>query len=183
MVKTRKIEHHHWISLIKLVLVRNFSFNWQFSFFWPYLPKKCFSGLKQKNWTSYIFYIILQIQISLLRNFSSNWQFLFFESNLAKKYFQSKTEKSEHHHGILHFRISLNYRISTKKLITLSSWTKFTQKRYFLLKIEQAVQRLQAFAFCVVNVNSTVVFKHFEDLKDFIIFSFSFILMISKIHD
>ena len=37
------------------------------------------------------------------------------------------------------------------------------------MKTEQAVQGLQAFAFCVVNVNSTVVFKHFEDLKDFII--------------
>ena len=31
---------------------------------------------------------------------------------------------------------------------------------------EQAVQGLQAFAFCVINVTSTVVFKHFEDLKD-----------------
>ena len=37
------------------------------------------------------------------------------------------------------------------------------------MKIEEAVQGLQAFAFCVVNVNSTVVFKHFEDLKDLII--------------
>ena len=34
---------------------------------------------------------------------------------------------------------------------------------------EQAVQGLQAFAFYVVNVNSSVVFKHFEDLKDLII--------------
>ena len=51
------------------------------------------------------------------------------------------------------------------KLIILSFWTKFTQKRYFQLKTEQAVQGLQAFAFYVVNVNSAVVFKHFEDLK------------------
>ena len=40
------------------------------------------------------------------------------------------------------------------------------QKRYFQSETEQAVQGLQAFAFYVVNVNSTVVFKHFEDLKD-----------------
>ena len=62
--------------------------------------------------------------------------------------------------------------LSTKfqlKLIILSSWTKFTQKWYFQLKTEQAVQGLQAVAFCVVNVNSTAVFKHFEDLKDLII--------------
>ena len=51
----------------------------------------------------------------------------------------------------------------------MSFWTKFTQKRYFQLKTEQAVQGLQAFAFCVVNVNSTVVFKLFEDIKDLII--------------
>ena len=51
----------------------------------------------------------------------------------------------------------------------MSFWTKFTRKRYFQLKTEQAVQGLQTFAFCIVNVNSAVVFKHFEDLKDLII--------------
>ena len=53
----------------------------------------------------------------------------------------------------------------------MSFWTKFTQKRYFQLKTEQAVQGLQAFAFCVVavNVDSNVVFKNFKDLKDPII--------------
>ena len=40
---------------------------------------------------------------------------------------------------------------------------------YFQSKTEQAVQGLSAFAFCVVNLNSTVVFKRFEDLKDIII--------------
>ena len=55
------------------------------------------------------------------------------------------------------------------KLIILNFWTKFTQKRYFQSKTEQAVQGLQAFDFYVVNVNSTVVFEHFEDLKDLII--------------
>ena len=60
------------------------------------------------------------------------------------------------------------YKISAK-LIIVSFWTKFTQKRYFQSKREQAVQGLQVFNFCVVNVNSTV-FKHFEDLKDLIFF-------------
>ena len=45
-------------------------------------------------------------------------------------------------------------------------------ERYFQLKTEQAVQLLQAFAFCVVNVKSAVVFKHYEDLKDLIIWTF-----------
>ena len=43
------------------------------------------------------------------------------------------------------------------------------KKGYFQSKTEQAVQRLQALAFCVVNFKSTVVFEHFEDLKIFII--------------
>ena len=49
------------------------------------------------------------------------------------------------------------------------------------MKTEQAVQGLQAFAFCVVNVNSTVVFKHFEDLKNLIILNISKVKMISKV--
>ena len=103
-----------------------------------------------------------------MRNFSSNWQFWFFGPNLPKKVFPVENRKSKHHHGILHIWISLGTKFQLK-LIILSFWTKFTQKRYFQLKTEQAVQGLQAFAFCVVNVNSTVVFKHFEDLKDLII--------------
>ena len=92
--------------IFKLVSVPSFGLNWQFPLFWLDLPKKRFSGLKQKKLTPHIFYIILYIQISLVRNFSSNWQFWFFGSNLPKN------------------------------------------------------------AFYVVNVNSSVVFKQFEDLKD-----------------
>ena len=51
----------------------------------------------------------------------------------------------------------------------MSFWTKFIQKSYYQLKTEQAVQGLQVFVFCLVNVDSTVIFKHFEDLKDLII--------------
>ena len=106
-----------------------------------------------------------------MRNFSSNWQFWFFGPNLPKKVFPVKNRKSEHHHGILHIWISLGTKFQLK-LITLSFWTKFTQKRYFQSKTEQAVQWLQAFAFCVVNIKSAVVFKHYEDLKDLIIWTF-----------
>ena len=34
---------------------------------------------------------------------------------------------------------------------------------------KQTVQGQQVLAFCIVNVNSTVVLKHFEDLEDLII--------------
>ena len=51
----------------------------------------------------------------------------------------------------------------------LSFWTKFTQKRYFQSEAGQAVQGLKAHAFYVVKVYSTIVFNHFEGLKDLII--------------
>ena len=80
---------------------------------------------------------------------------IFWTKSTQKKVFPVEKRKSEHHHGILHIRISLS--------------TKFTQKGYFHWKTEQAVVGLQAFSFCLVNVNSTVVFKHFKDLKNLII--------------
>ena len=48
------------------------------------------------------------------------------------------------------------------------------KKIYKILKVfqvlyEQAVQGLQAFTFCVVNVNVTVAFQNFGDLKNHII--------------
>ena len=90
MVKNRKIEHHHWIPLIQISLGTKFQLKLTILIFWPDLPKKGFSGLKQKKWRPHIFYIILHIQISLLRNFSSNWRFLFFGSNLHKKVYPVK---------------------------------------------------------------------------------------------
>ena len=99
MVKNRKaiIE----FCIFKLVLVPNFSLNWQVWFFWPDLPKKGFSWSKTKRWTPRIFYIILHIQINLVRNLSSNWRFWFFGPNL-KRYFRSKIEKLN---VIIDFRI------------------------------------------------------------------------------
>ena len=154
--------------IIKTRLGTKFQLKLTILIFLTRIAQKGFSGLKQKKWAPHIFYIILHIHISLVQNFSSNWQFWFFGPNLPKKVFPVENRKSEHHHGILHIWISLGTKFQLK-LIILSFWTKFTQKRYFQLKTEQAVQGLQAFAFCVVNVNSTVVFKHFEDLKDLII--------------
>ena len=106
------------------------------------LSKKCFSGLKKKKWRPPIFYIILHIEITLARNFSSNWQFWFFGPNLPKKVFPIKNRKSEHRHGILHFWIILDTKFQLK-LITLSFWTKFTQKRYFQLKTRQTLHEIK----------------------------------------
>ena len=112
--------------------------------------------------------MILHIQVSLVRNFSSSWQVWFFGTNLPKKVHPANNKKSELHLEILHIWISLGTKFQLK-LIILSFWTKFTQKRYFQLKTEQAVLGLQSLAFCVVSVNSAAVLKHFEYLKDLII--------------
>ena len=109
MVKSRKMNIIIEFCIFKLVLVPNFSLSWQLWFFLPDLPRKSFSGLKQKKWRPHIFYIILHIQTSLMQNFGSNWQI-------------------EHHHEILHISISLGIKFQLK-LIVLSFLTKFTQKK------------------------------------------------------
>ena len=95
--------------------------------------KKGFFWSKTEKVNTIYFLQILRIQIILVQNFSSNWQFWFFGSNLPKKVFPVKNRKNEHHHGILHIWISLGTKFQLK-LIILSFWTKFTQKRYFQLK-------------------------------------------------
>ena len=154
--------------IIKTRLGTKFQLKLTVLIFFTRFAQKGFSGLKQKKWTPHIFYIILHIHISLVRNFSSNWQFWFFGPNLPKKVFPVENRENEHYHGILHIWISLGTKFQLK-LIILSFRAKFTQKRYFQSKTEQAIQGLQALTFCVVNVNSTVVFKYFEDLKDLIV--------------
>ena len=163
--KTQNVNIINEFCIFKLVLVPDFSLNWQYWFFWLDLPKKGFSGLKQKKWTPLIFYLILHIQISLVRNVSSNWQFWFFESNLPKKVFPVKNWKSQHQHEILHIWISLGTKFQLK-LIILSFLTKFTQKKVFLVENRTSSPRTISFCSYVVNV---VVFKYFEDLKDLII--------------
>ena len=53
--------------------------------------------------------------------------------------------------------------------LTILSFGPNLPQNLFQSKTEQGAQGSQAFAFYVVNVNSTVVFKLFEDLKNLII--------------
>ena len=78
------------------------------------------------------------------------------------KVFPVENRKGEYHHGILHIWINLGTKFQLK-LIILSFWTKFTQKKGISSSKQnkQAVQGPQAFAFCVVKVNSTVCFYTF----------------------
>ena len=68
----------------------------------------------------------------------------------------------------MHIRISLSTKFQLK-LTILSFGIKFTQKGYNRTK--QKSNKPQALAFCVVNINSTIVFEHFGDLKNLIIFN------------
>ena len=117
-----------------------------FWLFWQDLCKKGFSGLKQKKWTSHIFYIILHIQISPVWNFNSDSQFWFFGPNLSKKVFPVKNKKSEHHHGILHIWISLGTKFQLK-LTILTFWTKFTQKKIFPVESRTSSPRTTSVCF------------------------------------
>ena len=49
--------------------------------------------------------------------------------------------------------------------MSLSLWTKFTQKRYFQSKTQQAVQGLQLYAFCVINVKTLIQLLFLNSLK------------------
>ena len=113
---------------------------------------------------------ILHIQIRLGTKFQLKLRILIFWTKFDQNVFLVGNRKSEHHYGILHSWISLSTKFQLK-LTILSFCTKFTQKAYFQSKTEQAVQGLQVFAFCVVKVNSTVVFEHFEDHKNLIIWN------------
>ena len=136
-----------WILLIRISFCTKFQLKLEFS--WPNLPKKGFSGLKQKKWrpATIEFWILKLVKVL---NFSSNWQFWFFGPNLPKK-------GIEHHHRFLHIWISLSTKFQPKLKI-LSFWTKFTQKGYFQWKISQP-KKLQAFAFCVINVNLMIFWR------------------------
>ena len=114
IVKNRKSEYHHWISVIQTSLVTKFQLKLTILTF---LTKKDFSSLKQKNCTQHIFYAILHIQISLVRNFSSNWHFWFFGPNLHKKLFPVEKRKCEHHHEIVHIWINLGAKFQLKRII------------------------------------------------------------------
>ena len=98
------------------------------------------------------------------KNKHPNWTFCI--KFTQKKVFVVKTGKSEHLHGILHNWINL----STKFQLKLTIWV-FGPNLPKKGTTEQNNQsnKLNAFAFCVVNVNSTIIFEHFKDFKNLLI--------------
>ena len=88
----------------------------------------------KKKWTSPL---NSPFRISLGTEFQLKLTILIFWVKFAQKeYLQSKTEKSEHYHWILHIRISRGTKFQLKPTI-LMFWTKFAQKVYSWLEIEK----------------------------------------------
>ena len=127
--------------LFKLALVPNFSLNWQFWFFWPDLSKKDFSSLKQKKWTSHIFYIILHnstshifyiLKLVQCENSAQTDNFYFLDQICTKRYFQSKTEKVNIIVEFCIFKLVSWYQISA--LTVLIFWPGLSKKSFSGLK-------------------------------------------------
>ena len=101
--------------IFKLVKIPNFSLNWQVWLFGPNLPKKGVSRLKQKKWTvplNSAYSNLFRYQISaLIDNFD------FLDQVYPKGVISVKKGKSEHHHWILHIRISLGTKLYSKLTI------------------------------------------------------------------
>ena len=90
------------------------------------------SKTKQKNWTSPLNSAYsnqsryqLQLKLTIL---------IFWNKFAQKRCFRSKTKKSEHHHWILHIRVSLRTKFQLKLTILIFLLTKFDQKESFRSK-------------------------------------------------
>ena len=91
--------------------------------------------------------------------------FNFLDQIYPKIVFLVEKRKSEDHHGILRIWISL----STKFQLKLTIWVFGPNLGKKVTEQNNQSNKLQAFAFCIVKINSTIVFEYFEDLKNLII--------------
>ena len=93
-----------------------------------------------------------------------NWQFWLYGQKIApKRVFPVKNKKIEHHHWILHIRISLGTKFQLK-LIILTFWTKFAQKEYFQSKTKKVKSIIEFWIFQLLYVSSVTLnwqFWHF----------------------
>ena len=97
--------------IFDLILVANFSLNWQSLLFGPNFFKKGISGLKQEHYHS-----IMHIRISLATKFQLKLTIWFFGPKLLQSVFMiKKPRKSEHHRWILHIQISQGTKFNFKK--------------------------------------------------------------------
>ena len=109
-----------------------------------------------------------------LNQSSAKFQFkqttLIFWTKFAQKAFPVENRKSEHHHGILQIWISLGIKFQLKTDI-FEFLDQIYSKKVFPVQNRTSSPRTTG-----VCLNSTIVFKHFEDLKELIILKEKFVM-------
>ena len=146
--KKKKVNTTIEFCIFELVKKPNFILNWQFWFFGPNLPKKGIYNLKQKK---------LKPPLNSAYSNQSRYQISALTDNvdqtltkLAQKgYFPH--EKTEHHHLILHIRISPGNQFYFNMTI-LIFWIKFDQKEYFQLEAAKVSITIEFWIFKLVQV-------------------------------
>ena len=113
--------------IFESVLVSNFSSNWQFWFFGPNLPKKDISSLKQVKWTPPLNFAYSNYSLYQTSLWANNFGFL--DQIYPRRVFVVKNRKCEHHHWILHIRISFGTKFQLKLTISIFR-TKFAKKGF-----------------------------------------------------
>ena len=144
LLENRKNGHHHWILHIGISLSTNFQLKQTILIFWTkFVQKGNFQSKTDKMHTTIEFCIF---ELVFRWNFISN-NFEFFDQICPRRIYIAKIWKSEHHHWILHIRISFGTKFQLK-LTILVFWTKFAQRDFSGLKIEK--------------VNTTIEFCRFK---------------------
>ena len=134
MVKNTKNEHYYWILHIRISLGTNFQLKLTIAIFWTKFAKKSsYFQSKTDKIDTIIDYCIFELVF--VTNFTLNKQFWIFGPNLPKKD-MVKNRKTDYHHWIPLFQISLGTKFQLK-LTILIFLTRFTQKGFFWSKTEK----------------------------------------------
>ena len=131
-----------WV--LELVLVSNFSLNWQFWFFGPNFPQNRYFWSKQKTEPDHW---ILHVQISLGTKFQPKLTILIFWTRFAQKGYSDKKKKSEDHHWILQTQISIGTKLQLK-LAILIYLTKFARK---VISCQKQKKGKITIEFCIIE--------------------------------
>ena len=134
-LKNKKNEQHHWILRIWIIVATKFQLQLIILSFWTKFAQKGYFYSKTRKMNITIEFCMFQLV--LVRNFSLKWQFWCFLLNLPIKAISTqKRKKNEHHHWILHVRISFGIKFQLKVTILMFS-TKFAHQGYFHSKTKK----------------------------------------------
>ena len=133
----------------ELVLVPIFRVNWQTTFFGPNLPKKG-SYFRSKTDTIDTTIEFCIFELVFVSNFTLNKKFWIFGPNLPKKDIYSQNRKNEHHHWILHIRISPGTKLQFKLAILIFFGLNLPKKGFFWSKTKKVNIIMEFYIFALV---------------------------------